>query len=258
MKIAVCGKGGVGKTTISGLLCRTLGSRGIPVLAIDGDPNPNLALTLGIDPKETMPKALTAKLLEIYEKEDGKKYAKLNAPLAEVMEGYGVKAANNVTLLAVGQPEHAGTGCMCGIHTTVREIIHTALEESEQVTLLDLEASLEQMKRGTSKYVDVLLCVVEPYYRSMEAVARFQRLGKELEIQNIVAIANKVKNVGDEEAIKQFCAQTDLPVIAIIPLDTTISEADKSGSLNLDAINHSPALQAINKLADHLVENYRA
>ncbi len=182
MKIAVCGKGGVGKTTISGLLCRILGSKGIPVLAIDGDPNPNLALTLGIDPKAVMPRALTSKLLEVYEKEDGKKYAKLKAPLAEVMETYGIQAADNVTLLAVGQPEHAGTGCMCGIHTTVREIIHTALEESEQVTLLDLEASLEQMKRGTSKYVDVLLCVVEPYYRSMEAVARFQRLGKELEI----------------------------------------------------------------------------
>lgn len=254
MKIAVCGKGGVGKTTISGLLCRSLGSRGISVLAIDGDPNPNLALTLGIDPKATMPKALTSKMLEVYEKEDGKKYAKLNLPLAEVMNTYGIKTNDNVTLLAVGQPEHAGTGCMCGIHTTVREIIHTALEESEQVTLLDLEASLEQMKRGTSKYVDVLLCVVEPYYRSMEAVARFQRLGKELEIKNIVAVANKVKNPEDEEVIRQFCAQTELPVIAIIPYDPTIAEADKNGSLSMDNIDDSSALKAINRLATDLLE----
>ncbi len=258
MKIAVCGKGGVGKTTISGLLCRSLGSKGISVLAIDGDPNPNLALTLGIDPKATMPKALTSKLLELYEKEDGKKYAKLKVPLAEVIDAYGIKANDNVTLIAVGQPEHAATGCMCGIHTTVREIIHTALEESNQVTLLDLEASLEQMKRGTSKYVDVLLCVVEPYYRSMEAVARFQRLGKELEIKNIVAIANKVKNKEDEDAIKEFCAQTDLPVIAVIPFDPIISEADKGGSLDMKAINHSPALQAINQLATDLLEKVKA
>ncbi len=258
MKIAVCGKGGVGKTTISGLLCRSLGSKGIPVLAIDGDPNPNLALTLGIEPQAAMPKALTSKLLEVYQKDDGKKYAKLNVPLSEVMENYGIKTNDNVTLLAVGQPEHAGTGCMCGIHTTVREIIHTALEESEQVTLLDLEASLEQMKRGTSKYVDVLLCVVEPYYRSMEAVARFQRLGKELEIKNIVAVANKVKNKADEEAIRQFCAQTDLPVIAIIPYDPIISEADKGGSLNMNTNDHSPALQAINQLATNLLETVKA
>ncbi|MEO7906817.1 MAG: AAA family ATPase [Saprospiraceae bacterium] len=253
MKIAVCGKGGVGKTTISGLLCRTLGNMGIPVLAIDGDPNPNLALTLGIDPTASMPKALTSKLLEIYDKDDGKKYARLNVPLAEVMDTYGIQTSDNVTLLAVGQPEHAATGCMCGIHTTVREIIHTALEESAQVTLLDLEASLEQMKRGTSKYVDVLLCVVEPYYRSMEAVARFQRLGKELEIMNIVAIANKVKNANDEDAIRQFCAQTDLPVIGIIPYDTIISEADKGGSLNMQDISHSAALMAISRLAKDLM-----
>jgi CO dehydrogenase maturation factor len=257
MKIAVCGKGGVGKTTISGLLCRTLGNKGISVLAIDGDPNPNLALTLGIDPKAAMPKALTSKLLEIYEKDNGKKYAKLKVPLSEVMETYGIKTSDNVTLLAVGQPEHAGTGCMCGIHTTVREIIHTALEESEQVTLLDLEASLEQMKRGTSKYVDVLLCVVEPYYRSMEAVARFQRLGKELEIKNIVAVANKVKNAEDEEAIRQFCSQTELPVIAVIPFDSTVAEADKNGCLNMDAIDQSPALQAISRLANDLMETVK-
>ncbi len=253
MKIAVCGKGGVGKTTISGLLCRIMGSRGIPVLAIDGDPNPNLALTLGLDPQASMPKPLTSKLLEIYQKDDGKKYAKLKSPLAEVMKEHGIKVSENVTLLAVGQPEHAGTGCMCGTHTTVREIIHTALEESEQVTLLDLEASLEQMKRGTSKYVDVLLCVVEPYYRSMEAVARFQRLGKELEIKHIVAVANKVKSAEDEEAIRDFCAQTDLPVVAVIPLDPTVSEADKKGSLDMEAIGQSPALRAIDQLAQDLL-----
>ena len=257
MKIAVCGKGGVGKTTISGLLCRTLASKNIPVLAIDGDPNPNLALTLGVDPKAAMPKALTSKLLEVYQKDDGKKYAKLNASLTDIMEVYGIQAADNLTLLAVGQPEHAATGCMCGIHTTVREIIHTALEESEQVTLLDLEASLEQMKRGTSKYVDVLLCVVEPYYRSMEAAARFQRLAKELEIKNILAVANKVKNLEDEEAIRQFCAQTDLPVIAVIPLDATIAEADKNGSLDIGEIKHSPALQAIHNLANDLLQTVR-
>ncbi len=252
MKIAVCGKGGVGKTTISGLLCRILGSKGMPVLAIDGDPNPNLALTLGIDPHATMPRSLSSKILEVKENEEGKKYARLGVTLPQVMEEYGLKAAENVTLLAVGQPEHAGTGCMCGLHTTVREIVHSALEESDRITILDLEASLEQMKRGTSKYVDVLLCVAEPYYRSLEAVARFYRLGKELEIKKIVAVANKVKNADDENAIREFCKNIDLTVEAIIPYDTVISEADKNGSLNVKDISDSPALKAINDLATNL------
>ncbi len=96
--------------------------------------------------------------------------------------------------------------------------------------------------------------MVEPYYRSMEAVARFQRLGKELEIKNIVAVANKVKNAEDEEAIRQFCSQTDLPVVAIIPFDSIVSEADKGGSLEMNAIDNSPALKAISQLADDLLK----
>uniref|UniRef100_UPI003593CFDC hypothetical protein n=1 Tax=Persicitalea sp. TaxID=3100273 RepID=UPI003593CFDC len=75
-----------------------------------------------------------------------------------------------------------------------------------------------------------------------------------LEIKNIVAVANKVKNAQDEEAIRDFCAQTDLPVIAVIPLDPTVSEADKKGSLDMADIDESPALRAINQLAEDLLE----
>jgi CO dehydrogenase maturation factor len=182
----------------------------------------------------------------------GKKYLKLNTPLHEIINTYGLKAEDNVTLLAVGQPDHAGTGCMCGLHITVREIIHAALQEGEQITVLDLEASLEQMKRGTSKYVDILLCVIEPYYRSMEAAARFFRLGQELGIKKIVAIANKVKNSEDEKAVREFCAQVGLPVEAVIPYDPVLFSADQKGTLVFDDVNGSPALIAINELADKL------
>lgn len=252
MKIAVCGKGGVGKTTISGLLSRLLGKGGLPVLAIDGDPNPNLGHVLGIIESEANMPPLSTKLMDIVEEMGGRKYVKLNTPIPEIIDTYGLKAQDNVTLLAVGQPDHAGTGCMCGLHITVREIIHAALEEGEQITVLDLEASLEQMKRGTSRYVDILLCVIEPYYRSMEAAARFYRLGKELEIKKIVAVANKVKNTEDEKAIVEFCRQIDLPVEAIIPFDPVLAEADKKGAFNLDDIHDSPALDAIKQLAKKL------
>ncbi|MBA3648720.1 MAG: AAA family ATPase [Chitinophagales bacterium] len=255
MKIAVCGKGGVGKTTISGMLCRLLGRSGMPVLAIDGDPNPNLALILGIDPLAPSPPALSTDLLEVTEKEDGKRYATLGVSLQEVMDTYGLKAPDNVTLLAVGQPEHAATGCMCGLHTTVREIVHSALEESDRVTVLDLEASLEQMKRGTSKYVDILLCVVEPYYRSLEAAARFYRLGKELGIKKIVAVANKVKNAEDEKAIREFFAQIDLPVEAIIPYDEELAATDAKGISVLNNNYSSPAIVALTELANRLLLN---
>ncbi len=252
MKIAVCGKGGVGKTTISGLLSRLMGKTGVPVLAIDGDPNPNLGHILGIHQSDANTPSLSTNLMDIEYEMGGKKYLKLNTPLNEIIDTYGLKAQDNVTLLAVGQPDHAGTGCMCGLHITVREIIHAALEKGEQITVLDLEASLEQMKRGTSRYVDILLCVIEPYYRSMEAVARFYRLGKELEIKKIAAVANKVKNAEDEKAINEFCRQIDLPIEAVIPFDPVLADADKKGSFNLDDIHNSPAIDALRNLANKL------
>ncbi len=253
MKIAVVGKGGVGKTTISGLLCMMLGKKGIDVLAIDGDPNPNLGLILGLDKDTSDSPVLSSKILEMVEGEDGRKYSRLGITFPEVIDTYGKKTSDNITLLTIGQPEHAGTGCMCGSHTTVREVVHSALAESKQVTILDTEASLEHMKRGTSRYVDVIYIVVEPYYRSLEAGARFQRLGKELDIKKIVAIANKVKSKEDEAAIIQFCEKINLPVEIIIPYDETIAIADKGGDLNMYEIANSRALQKIEEIAEKII-----
>ncbi len=184
---------------------------------------------------------------------DGRKYSRLGITLPEVIDTYGTKTSDNITLLTIGQPEHAGTGCMCGSHTTVREVVHSALAESKQITILDTEASLEHMKRGTSKYVDAIYIVVEPYYRSLEAGSRFQRLGRELDIKKIVAIANKVKNKEDEGAIIQFCEKIDLPVEIIIPYDETIAIADMGGELNMNEIVNSAALQKIEEIAEKII-----
>jgi CO dehydrogenase maturation factor len=162
MKIAIAGKGGVGKTTISGTLCRVLAKKGNAVLAIDGDPNPNLSLVLGVDKSSEAPPSLSTDIME-----DGKWTFRLKMPFTEILRIYGQKAPDGVTLLMVGKPEKAGTGCMCGSHTVVRELVHSALSSEEmQIMVLDTEASLEHMKRGTSRYVDKIFTVVEPYWAS--------------------------------------------------------------------------------------------
>lgn len=253
MKIAVCGKGGVGKTTISGVLCRVLGRMGYPVLAIDGDPNPNLSIVLGLKTEMGQATPLSTQVLEKVEEPDGKKYIKLGIPLSELIEKYAVQAPDNVTLLMVGQPEHAGTGCMCGSHTTVREIVHAALEDNAQITVLDMEASLEHMKRGTSKYVDVLFAIVEPYYRSLEAAGRFYRLATELGIGRVAAIANKIKTQEEEEAVRQYCARVGLPLEIVIPFDPQITAADHAGLSILDYHANSEAVNAIRKLGNNLM-----
>lgn len=229
MKIAIAGKGGVGKTTISGTLCRILGKQGRQVLAIDGDPNPNLSVVLGIDKNATLPPNLSTDIIERIE-EDGSWRFQVKMPFAEILGTYGQAAPDNVTLLMVGKPEQAGTGCMCGSHTVVRELIHSALSSEEgQIMVVDTEASLEHMKRGTSRHVNKMYTIVEPYYRSLEAASRFANMAKQLGIHQVEAIANKVRNEEEAQAIRDFCAKIDLPIAVMVPFDEQVTNADLKG-----------------------------
>lgn len=251
MKIAIAGKGGVGKTTISGTLCRVLGQTGKKVLAIDGDPNPNLSVVLGVG-KNKQPPALSTDVLDRVEDADGTRRIILKTPFDEVLDTYGLKAPDNVTLLTVGLPEHAGAGCMCGSHTTVREIIHAAMSEGENITVLDMEASMEHMKRGTSKYVDTMFTIVEPYYRSLEAAGRFAKLAKELGVKKVAAIANKVRTEEEAQAIKEFCANIDLPVALSISFDPNVSKADLKGQSIMDEARDTELIQSLRELVSNM------
>ncbi len=246
MKIAIAGKGGVGKTTISGTLCRVLAKTGNTVLAIDGDPNPNLSVVLGIDKASEGPPSLSTDIIERVETADGKWTFQLKMPFTEILETYGQKAPDNITLLMVGKPEKAGTGCMCGSHTVVRELVHSALSSQEkQVMVLDTEASLEHMKRGTSRYVDKIFMVVEPYYRSLEAASRFADMAGQLGIENVEAIANKVRNAEEEQAIRDYCKKINLPVAVMIPFDEKVMQADLKG---ISVIDHDPNAKVVKSL----------
>ena len=246
MKIAIAGKGGVGKTTISGTLCRVLGKNGNPVLAIDGDPNPNLSVVLGIDKEAEMPKALSTDIIERIEESEGKWKFQVKMPFQEILDTYGQKAPDNVSLLMIGKPEKAGTGCMCGSHTVVRELIHSALaHEEEQIMIVDTEASLEHMKRGTSQYVDKMYSVVEPYYRSLEAAGRFADMANQLGIVNVEAIANKVRNAEEEQAIREFCKKINLPIAVILPFDEQVTDADLKGVSIMDYDKDAKVVKAM-------------
>jgi|TARA_B110000971_G_C19975182_1_gene484590 CO dehydrogenase maturation factor len=256
MKIAIAGKGGVGKTTISGTLCRVLGKNGNAVLAIDGDPNPNLSVVLGIDKEAEMPKALSTDIIERIEESEGKWKFQVKMPFQEILDTYGQKAPDNVSLLMIGKPEKAGTGCMCGSHTVVRELIHSALaHEEEQIMVVDTEASLEHMKRGTSQYVDKMYTVVEPYYRSLEAAGRFADMANQLGIVNVEAIANKVRNAEEEQAIREFCKKINLPIAVILPFDEQVTDADLKGVSIMDYDKDAKVVKAMEVFVQTLEMN---
>jgi len=256
MKIAIAGKGGVGKTTISGTLCRVLGLKGEQVIAIDGDPNPNLSVVLGVKKADSSQPNLSTDIIERVETEDGKWTFRVKMPFPEILATYGQAAPDNVTLLKVGKPEKAGTGCMCGSHTVVRELVHSALSsEKGQMMVLDTEASLEHMKRGTSRYVDKIFTVVEPYYRSLEAASRFAEMARELGIDNVEAIANKVRNDEEKQAIVDYCKKINLPIAVMIPYDEQVMSADLKGLPIIDFDKNAKVVKALEGFADVLIKN---
>ena len=254
MKIATAGKGGSGKTTIAGTLTRILARKKGKILAIDGDPNPNLAFALGIPPAASNAIAyIPSTLMQLVEDPAGEKRLVMSISRKELISNYAAGAPDGIELIVMGKPAHgsAGSGCMCASHRAVRGLIAEMSDYGEH-TVTDMEAGLEHLKRGTARNVDVMLVVAEPYYRSLEAAERTISLARELEIPHVYVVSNKLRNSSDREAIKSFCSRHDLPILGTVPHDETFIEAERNGRSPIDFAPESPGVKAISEIANKL------
>jgi CO dehydrogenase maturation factor len=249
MKIAVTGKGGVGKTTIAGVLARLLARSRQRVLALDGDSNPNLAHTLGI-PREQIGHlpAVPIGLTEWREDANGKAYVHLRQPVSKFIADYGISAPDGVQLILTGEVEKASAGCRCEAHAVARGITGHLVAEAD-VAVLDMEAGLEHLGRGTTEHVDILLIVTEPYYRALEAASRIHDLALQIELPHILVVANRVRSPQEETAIRQYCQSHNLELVGTVPFDETVVTAELQGQAVVDFAPQSVAVQAIDKLA---------
>jgi CO dehydrogenase maturation factor len=254
MKIAIVGKGGSGKTTLSATLARLLARRGFSVLAIDGDPNPNLGMALGVGAAEmARSHSLPHSILKEHTNASGEtEIVGLAQPIEAITSEYGVPAPDGITLLRNVQLEHGGEGCLCSEHITVRDMVGYLVERSQQYTILDMEASVEHMGRGTPRYADVLLIVTEPYYRSLETTRRLAPLARDIGITRLYVVANKVRGPRDEEAIRRYCAVHELEVLAVLPFDEEVLEAEQAGTPILDADPGSAYVKTVEQLLEKL------
>lgn len=253
MRIAVSGKGGVGKTTIAGTLARLLGQRRQQVLALDADSNPNLAIPLGVSRElASTVVPVPGELAEWREDSTGKAFVHLTMPLQSVLERYGFQAADNVRLLVMGTVNHAGVGCRCSAHAAARGITRHLTAEAD-TAVLDMEAGLEHLGRGTVEHIDMLLIVTEPYYRALEAASRIRDLAQQLGVARILTVANRVRNAQEQEAVEQYCNNHALDLVAIIPYDEAVVEAEQRGLAPIDYAPQSPAMRAVSDLAVSLV-----
>lgn len=250
MRIAVAGKGGAGKTTITATLARLAAQSGQQVLCIDADSNPNLSVALGMDGEpgaSMLPPSLVSRRL------DG---PALTTSLDDVLATHSRVGPDGIRLSHMGMPGHAESGCMCSAHGVVRALL-ADVGPQEPTTFLDLEASPEHFSRGTARHVDVLLFVMEPYFRSLETVRRMAELGRELQIPSIVTVANKLRDEDDRAAVRAFAERHALSLVGEVPWDDAVLDADRDQQPLIDATPDGAAVRALALLASHLGDQQR-
>ncbi len=248
MKIAITGKGGVGKTTLAGTLARLLARDGMDVLAIDADPDMNLASALGIN---APPAPLTEYEDFIDERAGGPAgMFKLNPKVDDVVERFGVVGPDGVKMLVMGTVDRGGSGCMCPASSFLRALLrHVVLKESS-VVIMDMEAGIEHLGRGTTRGIDLMIVVVEPGARSLETAERIKRLGTDIGVERFAAVINKA---GGEElgAVESRLGDIGIPVMGTIPYDSSLVKADLAGRSPVD--EGGAAMAAIEGIKDRLV-----
>lgn len=248
MKLAIAGKGGAGKTTVSGTLARQLARQGYEVLALDNDLNPNLPLTVGI-PAERLTDLPTMSS-DIVRFVDGR--YELTQTIDEIRRAHAMEAPDGVTVLVAHEPKQADTGCMGRFHVAMRAVVGAASDSQNHICILDTEASTEHLKVGTAKHVDVLYAVVEPYFKSLESGRRVLALARELGIEHLALLANKMRD-GDLAVVQEFADTHGLGLIGSIPYDECFHHAERAAVAPIDFAPDAPAIVAIGKLARKLV-----
>lgn len=230
MKIAVSGKGGVGKTTFASLLIRTLDDMGKRVLAIDADPDANLAAAVGIPGADQI--TPIADMNELITERTGAQpggiggFFKLNPEVDDLPDALSARL-NNIKLMRLGGIKKGGTGCICPESTLLRALVMHVVLARDEVVVMDMEAGIEHLGRGTARSVDKLLVVVEPGRRSIDTAGHIRELAGEIGLNQLAIIGNKIRSPKDEEFLRTHL--DDFEFIGFIPYDDELIEADLAG-----------------------------
>lgn len=260
-RIAVAGKGGVGKTTVCGCLARIFARRGYTVLAVDADPAMNLWMTLGVG-REVAEKIIPiASNEELVEERTGAKPGRgfgaifsLTPRVSDIVDRFGVPAPDGVKLLVMGTVEYGGSGCMCPASALVRALFsHIVLARGELV-LMDMEAGVEHLGRATARNTDLMLVVVEPSAKSVDVAAKISRLASDIGVRRVVLVGNKVSGEAHLDFLEKASSSLNLELLGAIPDDDSLRQAEVLGISPLDYSPSSLAIKAIENLANRIEE----
>lgn len=251
MKIAVSGKGGLGKTFIAGSLAACLARKGHPVIAIDTDPSPNLAMTLGLSFDESariVPIAENEHLIKLKTATEFSGVFRLTFSVDDIREKYSVSTPAGPSLMVMGTVRSMGSGCTCPANSLVKALLRHLVVDRNEVVILDMEAGIEHLGRGTAQHVDILLVVSDANQKSLEIARTICSLAKNSAIKRVCLVGNRIGNPQQETIIRTFADKNGIDVLAMIPFDQNVAETGMTGA-PLDREN-SPALLAIEGLAN--------
>ena len=232
LKLAITGKGGVGKTTLSSLLARLYAAEGNSVLAIDANPDANLGMALGIPPEELRRVQPIAEMKELIEERTGGKpgttggFFKLNPKVDDIPERFSIKK-DGIKFLVMGTVKKGGGGCMCPESALLKNLLNHLMFRKTEVVILDMDAGIEHLGRGTAATMNAFVVVVEPGQRSFETAKAVRKLAQDIGIKKCYIVGNKVANDADRQFIKDNLP--DFELLGFISLNPKIAEADRKG-----------------------------
>jgi len=249
MKIAVSGKGGVGKTTFAALLIRSLNDDGKQVLAIDADPDANLAAAVGIEGSEDITPIAEMKDL-IFERTGAKPgtiggFFSLNPKVDDLPDALSARLGN-IKLMRLGGVKKGGGGCICPESTLLKALVMHVVLARNEVVIMDMEAGIEHLGRGTAQAVNKLIIVVEPGRRSIDTAGHIKQLATEIGLKNIAVVGNKIRGQKDEDFLRKHLADFDF--LGCLPYDDALIEADLNNLSPFDVESSAKAeIQAMLK-----------